>query len=864
MNHNETETLYEKQLKREEDCANSGYKKFQSTEDTNYKTNNGSNGYFGRQVKETLLADVIKEAKKITSRSVGYNASECSRILQTCVQAKPDGSFTNWFSIEESAFIALQSTLDTALNPNIVSHTIPSKGGGEKRLLAKKTLNELEQEVGRVIQTQMKLRIVQATFPAWFRKASSYAEKPDKDGVKSSTSYYEFNIQRLMELFASELREEGKHEHADFLERKNLWTYRERRVIGSLMVSSVLRVCGSYLEVTDGFRNGKKAKEVTLTQLGKETEKQIREFVSQFAIDLLPMLVTPLPITNSGLGGWISDALHQPEKNRKIRIELSERHLEFINNQARVKFQVNPFIHNLMNELVRRNLSLGKFHYTSFDDIPSVPQVMGITSTDPEFINEQMKERKKEAKEARRQVSRMKNKRQKELIETIYSYQLLAKLDKVGEDDYFYIPMKFDGRGRIYSRVPFLSFQSADAGRYLLRFAEKTPIDDRTKFWMSVGLANAAGQDKKSWDERVSWVDRNLSQVENVGRMMTSGDFGSAFEFLDSELIDDPFAFAAIAEEFVKVFIDKTQDYTQVYVCVDASCSGTSIFNSWRLNYHGALKTNLINTPEPADIYTEVWNEIKNLAEDGTFRPSHIRKLEKTKHLRKMMKGTYIPASYSSPTTEQHRTLREFNRTTLKKNRLDFTDKEMDVLVRLWDTALDKVSSINSVVSWFKTQTSRVLATGKKEIVYETCNGSRMELHYPKTKRRKVKTIHYGSTNYRSSDEEVPTDEVDKRKLLASVTANITHATDAAALCEAMWNWNRPMVTIHDACGVPPGRCLDDAVMRLKSGFLTATSHPVFETFCDLNGVSMDAQNSPPMIGDLNRDDILHSSYLFS
>ena len=72
------------------------------------------------------------------------------------------------------------------------------------------------------------------------------------------------------------------------------------------------------------------------------------------------------------------------------------------------------------------------------------------------------------------------------------------------------------------------------------------------------------------------------------------------------------------------------------------------------------------------------------------------------------------------------------------------------------------------------------------------------------------------------------------------------------------------MACIHDACGVPIGRLLDDAVVRLKQGFLAATSYPVWDVFRSDNGLPIDALNAPPVIGDLDLNDILKSNYLFS
>jgi DNA-directed RNA polymerase len=856
----------EAQRKREEDSHNAGYERFIKGENENKRTNNASNNYFGRFVKEQLLEQtalaVQARCQNVLSRSI-RNASEIAAVLSNLIKADENGKVTTWFSYEEAAFLGIQLSFDNALNPNRETKTEPSKHG-DKKYLKKQTYNQLEYHIGDVLQGQIRLRIIRDTFPKWFRVANDRATRPDKDGMPASTRYWEYNLNRAIQQFAEKLREEGDHENADLLERKDIWTYREKRIMGSLVMAAVLEVCGDYLEVKIQKDGKMKTAMLELTQHGKDKEQGIQEYVKQYTYDLLPMLCEPQPITNESLGGWLVDSLQEQHHSRNMSVVLSDRHLEFINRQARVKFQINPFSHQLLEELVERGLSLGKFFYQPYQQVPSVPQLMGIASCDPEEISRQIATRKADAKQARRQRSELLSINGHNAIKSLLGYHVLDKARKLLKDDYFYIPMKFCGRARIYSRVPFVSFQSSDVGRYLIRFAEQTPIDDRTEHWFKVGISNAAGNDKLCWDDRIAWFDKHLAEIINVGKMTTTGDFSRAYEFLTQDCIEDPFCFAALANEYVKVFVDKTQTYTQCFVCVDASCSGTSIFNSWRRNRHGAEKTNVVNTPAPADIYMAVWEEIRRSAPKGAFSTRHLNRLEQSKLLRKMMKSTYIPASYASPKGEQVKTLKAFNRNVLKPANLHFTDDQMVILCELWHQALDKVSSIGSVVDWFQERTREILASGKTEVKYTSCNGSVMTLKYPKSELKRFRTIHYGSTAYRTQMEEVPTGVPDKRRLLQSITANITHLTDSSALCEAMWDWEHPMACIHDACGVPIGRLLDDAVGRLKQGFLTATAYPVWDVFRSDNGLPIDALNAPPVIGDLDLNDILKSNYLFS
>jgi hypothetical protein len=109
-----------------------------------------------------------------------------------------------------------------------------------------------------------------------------------------------------------------------------------------------------------------------------------------------------------------------------------------------------------------------------------------------------------------------------------------------------------------------------------------------------------------------------------------------------------------------------------------------------------------------------------------------------------------------------------------------------------------------------------------------------------------------------------PDAKVNKRKMLDSITANCTHFTDSAALCEALFDCDTPFIAIHDACGMPPGQLLDCGIKRLKRGFIEATRHNVWDQFRIDNGLPLDHQTAGPIIGDLDLELIMDSNYLFS
>ena len=871
---NQNEEIFSRQLDREEDSATAGYNRFIKNQKEQCRLNNGSNSSFSIYFKADMLPKIIKGLQEKLDDVSRLRESHIKVALRKCVSDSKTKSGAlkenDHWNLEIAAFLAFQMTLDTALNPNKQTRTEVAKHGGDKRVMSKKNYTELVREIGRVVNEQLTLRIIMKSFPDWFRRENKYAEKTNEEGLKATTSYWAYRMRKAMKQLEVQLQEEGDEIGLDIVRNRDPWTSGDRSQVGAWLLTTVLEVTEMFdvRKETEGKRS---VNHIYLNAAYESKRTELHEQCQKYQTLLLPMLIPPQPVTNKTMGGWLNKALHRPDRNPNGSINLSPKHLEFINRQAHVQFQINPFTHSLYKKLIDTNLSLGKFFYYERLIIPEVNQMLGISHLDKADQDIRIAEIKavdpEMVKKLTRERSEMIDKDGAKAKKAILAIKLVSTTAQLLKDDHFYIPMSFDMRGRIYSRVPFTNFQAADPGRYLLRFAKQTQIDDRTEHWLMIGISNAAGNDKLSMGQRLQWFQNHKSEIINVGKMLEDdGDFGLAYDFLNQQHIDDPFCLAALANEYVKVFINKTQDYTQCYVCVDASCSGSAIFNAWRRNRTAGQMVNLTDNDSPADIYIEVWNRIKVLAaEKGiTFDAQKVKDLEESKLIRKMMKKAFVPAQYASPENRQIYALTTFNNSVLKKEGLAFDDQELAHLKELWTEALDDVSSISTVIEWFQQRTTEAIANGADSIRYVSSNGSEMILKYPKFEEKKIRTLHYGQAKWREQREQQANDEINLKRMLNSITANITHLTDAAALCEAMYAWEDPMVCIHDAVGIPIGQAVDDAIDRLKEGFIEATSYDVWKYFRRCNGLSEGPLTSGPVVGDLDLNEIKDSTYLFS
>ena len=865
------EQRYNEQLQREEECNNCGYNKFLKEEREKEIRSDGSNTLFGLHVKKYLLPLVLEDMRKTVDSINRTRTSRLRKSINKILQvSEVNGKFKehDWIDLSKWGFLGFQVTLDTVLNPNFVEHTVQGRSGGDKKLLEKMSVPQLEKKIGDVINTQNQLEIIQRTFPEWFHKTDKISQKSNRDGNRSSTSYWLYRMKRSMKEFSKELKEKGDHDSVQLLEGKSLWNYEECIDIGSWILRSLITTTGLFVVIDERNkrRKNKSSLEIYLSEEGENSRSSLMEYTRRYTHEQLPMLIEPLPITNESRGGWLSESLQKPQYDPRGSIDLSPKHLLFINRQSRVPFQINPNTFRLMEMLMESELPLGKFHYRTLSEIPTVSQLLGYGDVEDKEEQTRLVRSHPDYKSVRREVETIRDTELKKVREGMLSRQVVEKGRKSLNDERFYFPLDFDFRGRIYPRVPFINYQSNDSGRYLIRFSNKTPIDSRTEFWFKVGISNSCGNDKLSWDKRLSWFDRHQDDLIQVGRMVDEdGDFSRGYDFLTKDFVDDPFCLFSLCNEYVKIFVDRTQDYSQCFITVDCSCSGTSIFNSWRLNLNGGRLTNLIDTPKPEDIYIELWNEIKKNVKPNSIRLSLIQRLEETKKIRKYIKENYIPTQYSSKLPQQHYRLKVFNTELLEPSDLNFTDEELQEVIRVWGDSFDEVSGINKVVNWFQSRTKDVLMNGGNEIRYTSSNGSVMTLRYPKSERKKIRTFHYGSTELlRETWKQEKTNEVNRRELRNSIVPNITHLTDSTSLSESLWDYEGDFCTIHDCLGVPPSKNVDKGIERLKDGFIKSTKHNVWETFCLDNDLTIDPSKPPPIVGDLDLELIRQSNYLYS
>ena len=105
----------------------------------------------------------------------------------------------------------------------------------------------------------------------------------------------------------------------------------------------------------------------------------------------------------------------------------------------------------------------------------------------------------------------------------------------------FYIPVRLDFRGRMNCMSEYLNYQSHELAKSLLLFSKPEKIiktDIKAISYLKAYGANCYGNklDKKSWNDRIKWIDNNLDNIINF-------DNGKLIKLADNKLLFIAFCF---------------------------------------------------------------------------------------------------------------------------------------------------------------------------------------------------------------------------------------------------------------------------------------------------------------------------------
>lgn len=312
---------------------------------------------------------------------------------------------------------------------------------------------------------------------------------------------------------------------------------------------------------------------------------------------------------------------------------------------------------NVIYDLVNNINSVGfKINRDVLDFIDNYDRQYNLISTDDyEHLLSKPKLNKPEYIELESFLSK------RELQENILG--LARAYSKIHE---FYLPVRLDFRGRVNCISEYLNYQSNELAKSLLLFSKPEKIgktDSRAIGYLKAYGANCYGNklDKKSWNERIDWIDNNLDNIIN---------------FRNGELIsqsDNKLLFIAFCFEYnrlIQSLGNNESSYFETYLPIrlDATCNGYQHLALLSLDHNLAKQLNLTkstwNDP-PKDFYSFIGSSLVDIYKNklasnisDSDRESYTR-LAKLEVLRAVLKKAVMTKPYNTTPTEMINKIQE-------------------------------------------------------------------------------------------------------------------------------------------------------------------------------------------------------------
>jgi DNA-directed RNA polymerase, mitochondrial len=438
----------------------------------------------------------------------------------------------------------------------------------------------------------------------------------------------------------------------------------------------------------------------------------------------------------------------------------------------------------------------------------------------------------------RRQTSERYEQERERAGQAITTYKIITTAERLAGVPSVHFAWSCDFRGRVYPIATYLHPQGRDICRGVLTFADARPLGETGLYWLLVHGANCIDDmdgvkvSKLTFDERVAFVQARQDRILAAAADPLSNPWWQDLE--------NPWQVLAFCYEYAALtqWVDAgnaVEDFcSSLPVMLDGTCNGAQHWSAALRDEAGGAAVNLLPTPRPRDMYSDVCDAVVNLLQADTEEPLAARWLASGWVTRKLVKVPSMTYFYGSGRYGHVEQLKDFFRKD--PTRLAATEevfglrpittkagevKEVPALpaacqymAGVLDTALSQVvSKAYQGRRWLQHRTK--LITARNGLVTWTVplTGLRVRQTYYTQERHRVTTTVSGrrvkASYWRA------TQEVDSKRQANAVAPNVIHSLDAAALmltiAHASAQGVQSIAMIHDSYGV---HAADTEVMR--------------------------------------------------
>jgi len=539
-----------------------------------------------------------------------------------------------------------------------------------------------------------------------------------------------------------------------------------------------------------------------------------------------PMLIEPNDWSNDRPGGYLLNEImrgHDMVRRGNDGSIQGETPIKFLNKIQKVAYRLNPFIIDVAEELERRQIEVGKF--VPIIEMPLPPKPVDIA------------ENKESRLDYRRKAAEVMNINAQSFQRSCRTRMTLNAVKVFKGKDKFFIPWSFDYRGRAYPIPAFLTPQDTDFGKSLLKFYEESFVDDYACDWLAFQVATTYGLDKATMQERLAWTLENHQLIT----LIATDPLGNLHEW---EGVDEPWQFLAACEEYYHCVIECDRSHTSLMVATDATCSGLQVLAGLARDASTARLVNVLPSDKPQDAY-KVVAEVATPHCPASIRPYMDRKTVK----RVVMTVPYNAKPYSN---------RGYIREALKDKGVEIEKEDLTATVKAVRDAMNVVvPGPMAVMTWIEKEVAEAIKRGATELTWVTPSGFVVTQKLMKKQVEVISLQLLGRCEIR-----VATGDTDKVDLLHHKNAtapNLIHSLDASLLHLSALRFDAPIALIHDSvlCRATDMSTLSTLVRETYMHLFA--EHDYLTDFMHQIG----AESDPPIVGDLEPESVIESTYFF-
>lgn len=679
---------------------------------------------------------------------------------------------------------------------------------------------------------------------------------------------------------------------------REIWEAEQNINVGSAVLNAVIRGSGLF-EIYDKPKKQYFAKALGLTEVGQQLVADLGDQAQWMYPCFRPMLAKPKAWEDFETGAYhdprVSSLVPLVRKASKNQQKLIQSRLASGNLDRVLKalnlIQETPFMIN------KRVLDVVIQSYDDKAKITKFPKATKLkvekkTSNWDELDYEERKHIKKQ-----REAVILQNRAvDADMVNFRADIEIAKELSK---HDKFYLPHNLDFRGRVYP-IPSFNHQRADFVRSLFLFANGKKLGPDGSYWLAVHVANCGDFDKiskKSFDERVAWVNENQDLIYAIARKP-----GLTKKFWHSA--DKPFCFLAACIEFAG-YMEEGEDYVcHLPPAMDGANSGVQHYSAALRDRQAGRLVNLTDEEQPQDVYQEV-ADLVNETINNDFEHPEAEQWLQFGVTRKVVKRNVMTFAYSS---EQFGFRKQIIEDLMEPLRKDVLEGSLDkhpfgddngskaagyLAGRVWRSVTDVVEKAAEGMKFIQ-NCAAVLAHERKPLIWTSPIGLPVVHHYETWDINRVRIFLYdkeiipseASKNSKiNKDGDVyncimlnlrskPTGKIDKTKQRNAAAPNFIHSLDASHLMYSVLAAHEDhgindFMLIHDSFATHCDNTAQFGHVIREQFVAMYEQYDVFQDLYDgcykaLAAESVDKLTMPPQKGDLDIAEVIRSKYAFS